>query len=164
MQLKSKKMRLIIKKQTTTIKFIIMKGTIITIATIIALLMSFGASAKEKTNPLKSYDSKAIALTYLQTISTGNTLFNKHLYTSDFEYRNVSNNQITYKTAYLQFLKKNKGLKFDCTTTYEILDQVGASALGKATFKFKNFTRVDHITLQQTTEGWKISKVVTTYP
>lgn len=141
-----------------------MKTTIATIATLFTLAFGFNASAKETSNPLKNFNSKAIALTYLQTISTGNIQYNKHLYTSDFEYRNSANNEVSNRTAYLNFLKENKGLKYDCETTYEILDEAGTTAVGKATMKFKNFTRIDYITMQQTKDGWKVSKVVTTYP
>lgn len=140
-----------------------MKKTIITIATVFALVIGFNASAATMANPLKNFDSKAIALTYLQTISSGDTQYNKHLYAKDFEYRNTANNQVVNKTEYLQFLKSNKGLQYNCTTNYDILDQTGNTAIGKAIMKFDNFTRIDYITLQQTLEGWKISKVVTTY-
>ncbi|ERJ58150.1 nuclear transport factor 2 family protein [Sphingobacterium paucimobilis] len=141
-----------------------MKTTIATIATLFTLAFGFHASAKETANPLKKLDSKAIALTYLQTISTGNVLYNKHLYTNDFEYRNSSNDQVSNKTQYLRFLKENKGLQYDCKTSYEILDEAGNTAVGKATMTFKNFTRIDYITMLQTADGWKVSKVVTTYP
>ncbi|WP_164112587.1 MULTISPECIES: nuclear transport factor 2 family protein [Sphingobacterium] len=141
-----------------------MKTTIATIATLFTLAFSFNASAKETANPLKKLDSKEIALTYLQTIATGNTQYNKFLYTSDFEYANAVNNQTSNRSEYLAFLKANKGLKYNCETTYEIMDQAGTTAIGKATMKFDNFTRIDYITMQQTKDGWKVSKVVTTYP
>ncbi|MFD2556234.1 nuclear transport factor 2 family protein [Sphingobacterium tabacisoli] len=141
-----------------------MNKIITTIATVLTLVFGFNASAKETANPLKKMDSKNIALTYLQTISTGNIQYNKYLYSSDFQYSNAVNNQVSNKSEYLAFLKANKGLKYDCETTYEILDQAGTSAVGKATMKFKTFTRIDYITLVQSEDGWKISKVVTTYP
>jgi hypothetical protein len=141
-----------------------MNKIIATIATVVTLVFGFNASAKETANPLKKMNSKEIALTYLQTISTGNIQYNKYLYTTDFQYSNAVNNQVSNKSEYLTFLKANKGLKYDCETTYEILDQAGTSAVGKATMKFKTFTRIDYITLVQSEDGWKISKVVTTYP
>jgi len=108
--------------------------------------------------------SKTIALTYLEAISRGGIQYNKHLYTTDFEYQNTANDQVSHRTAYLNFLRENKGIKYDCKTTYEILDESGTSAIGRASMTFQNFTRVDYITIIQTKDGWKISKVVTTYP
>lgn len=140
-----------------------MKTTIATIATLFTLAFSFNASAKETVNPLKDVNAKKIALTYVDAITLGNTEFNKHLFSSDFEYRNTANNEVTGRSAYINFLKANKGLKYNCTTTYDILDQAGTTSVAKATMKFDNFTRVDYITMQQTKDGWKVSKVVTTY-
>ena len=64
----------------------------------------------------------------------------------------------------LKFLKNTKGCKFDCHTKSQILDETGKSCVAKATMKFNHFTRVDYITLNKTIDGWKVSKVVSTYP
>lgn len=141
-----------------------MKKIITTIAVLFTLVSSFNASAKTNANPLKDVNAKKIALTYVEAITLGNTEFNKYLFTSDFEYRNAASDQISNRSEYLNFLKANKGLKYDCKTTYEILDEAGTTSVGKATMKFANFTRIDYITMVQSKDGWKISKVVTTYP
>ena len=141
-----------------------MKRTIATIATLFTLAFTFSAFAKETVNPLKDFNAKKIALVYVEALTTGNIDYNKHLFTSDFEYRNTANKEVTARSAYISFLKANKGLKYNCTTTYDILDQAGSTCIAKATMKFDNFTRIDYITMQQTKDGWKVSKVVTTYP
>lgn len=141
-----------------------MNKIIATLATLFTLVFSFNASAKEANNPLKNVNTKKIALTYVEAITLGNIDFNKHLFTADFEYHNTANDLVSNRTEYVNFLKENKGLKYECETTYEILDQAGATSVAKATMKFDNFTRVDYITMQQTKDGWKVSKVVTTYP
>lgn len=141
-----------------------MNKIIATIATLFTLAFGFNASAAEKANPLKNLDATKIALTYVEAISLGNTEFNKHLFTSDFEYRNAINDQVSSRSEYLAFLKANKGLKYNCETSYEILDQAGTTSVAKSTMKFEKFTRVDYITMVQTVDGWKVSKVVTTYP
>ncbi len=141
-----------------------MKKSIATIATLFTLAFTFSAFAKETINPLKDVNAKKIALTYVEAISLGNTEFNKHLFTSDFEYRNAANEQVSNRSEYLAFLKANKGLKYNCETTYEILDQAGTTSIAKATMQFEKFTRVDYITMVQTVDGWKVGKVVTTYP
>lgn len=140
-----------------------MKRAITTIATVFALVIGLSASAKPLANPLRSMDSKAIVKTYLETLTTGDLQFNKHLYTNDFNYQNAHNNTEVSKTAYLNFLKSTKGLKYNCETSYEILDQTSVTTVGKATMKFPTFTRVDYITLQYTNDGWKVKEVVTSY-
>ncbi len=141
-----------------------MNKIIATIATLLTLAFGLNASAKETVNPLKDVNAKKIALTYVEAVSLGNTEFNKYLFTSDFEYRNAASEQVSSRSEYLAFLKANKGLKYNCETTYEILDQAGTTSVAKATMQFEKFTRVDYITMIQTVDGWKVSKVVTTYP
>lgn len=143
-----------------------MKRVITTIATVFALVFIIGSTnstAKTAINPLRSFDSKAIVKTYLEVLTTGDLQHNKNLYTDDFHYTNALNQVTSSKRQYLEYLKKTKGLKYNCKTSYEILDQTGGTAMGKAIMEFPTFTRVDYITLQNTKEGWKIKEVVTTY-
>lgn len=135
----------------------------IIVTTVSTVLSGLNAKASEKVNPLKDYNANKIALTYVEALTSGNINFNQHLFTTDFTYESSINNQVSSKRQYLDFLKANKGLIYDCQKTYEILDQVGKTSIAKATLKFENFTRVDYITMMQSADGWKVNKVVTTY-
>lgn len=141
-----------------------MKTIITTIASAILMISTFSGFAAEKFNPLRDMNTKGIVTVYLEATALGNIEFNKDLFTNDFEHLNAVNNTKNGKKAYIQFLKQNKGLQYDCKTTYQILDECGKSCIAKASMEFENFTRVDHITLNHTKDGWKVSKVVTTYP
>ncbi|WP_437921852.1 nuclear transport factor 2 family protein [Sphingobacterium sp. LRF_L2] len=141
-----------------------MKTTITSIVTAFILMISFQSFAVEKTNPLRNVESAKIITTYLEATTLGSIELNKYLFADDFEYRNTVNNLRFNKREYTSFLKAHKGIKFNCETTYEILDQSGQACVAKAIMKFEHFTRVDYITLNQNEDGWKVSKVVTTYP
>ncbi|GGH23471.1 hypothetical protein FAZ19_17305 [Sphingobacterium alkalisoli] len=142
-----------------------MKTTIITsIATALILFASSMAFAAEKANPLKNMTAVGIVAAYLDATALGNVEFNEQLFATDFEYHNTASDNKHGKKAYTKFLKQNKGLQYNCKTTYQILDECGKSCIAKATMEFENFTRVDHITLCNTKNGWQVSKVVTTYP
>lgn len=140
-----------------------MKNKIATIATALLMTLSLSSFATTNGNPLKAKDAKNILLTYVESTSVGNIDYNKFLFTDDFEYENMANNQKAGKKEYVKFLKENKGLNFNCITTSDILDITGNTAIAKATSKFKDFTRIDHITLAQTKDGWKIARVITSY-
>lgn len=133
-------------------------------ASLFTFASGFNVSARETVNPLKDVNTKTITLTYVEAITRGNTDFHKQLFTADFEYLNSASNQVSNRTAYLGFLKANKGIQYNCKTDYEILDQAGKTSVAKVSMQFENFTRVDYVTMLQSTDGWKISKVVTTYP
>ena len=139
-----------------------MKKTLIIFATtllIVSTLSSFAAN-----NPLKEKESKVIITYYVEAIALGSDIYHKYLFSDDFEYTNTANNDKFKKKQYLKFLKNTKGYKFDCKTDYQILDETGKSCVAKATMTFSHFTRVDYITLNRSDDGWKVSKVVTTYP
>lgn len=139
-----------------------MKKTIITIATAIMFTTTFSAFANTTNNPSEDVSSNRAVATYVEIITSGSSDHN--LFAEDFEYQTSTNPTKYTKKQYTKFLESNKGVKYDCTTTYTILDETGNSGVAKATMEFENFTRVDHITLIRDNDNWKISKVVTTYP
>ena len=141
-----------------------MKTTLKSIAAALIMMASFSSFAAEKSNPLKDMESDRIVSTYLDAITEGSTDLNKFLYANDFEYRNSNNQNRANKKQYLHFLKKNEGKQYNCKTSYQILSQDGKICVAKAIMAFDNFTRVDYITLNQSEDGWKVSKVETTYP
>ncbi|GGH27207.1 hypothetical protein FAZ19_18795 [Sphingobacterium alkalisoli] len=141
-----------------------MKNIISTIVTTFILMTSFSSFAAEKVNPLKDMNAKGVVAAYLDATALGNTQFNEQLFAKDFEYYNTAHDRKYDKKAYTKFLKQNKGLQYNCKTTYQILDECGNSCVAKSTMEFANFTRVDHISLCHTEDGWQVSKVVTTYP
>lgn len=139
-----------------------MKNTIATIATALLMTLSF-SFAHASNNPLKTKDAKGILITYVESSSVGNTDYNNLLFTADFQYENTANKTKHTKTSYLKFLKENEGIVNNCRTSYEILDATNSIAIAKSTSTFDTFTRVDHITLTNSKDGWKISKVTTSY-
>jgi len=140
-----------------------MNKTLTTIATAIIMISTCSSFAAEKTNPLKDVASAKIITSYLEATTLGSVELNNFLFAADFQYSNSANKNTFNKREYTDFLKAHKGVNFDCKTSYEILDQTGKACMAKATMVFDNFTRVDYITLSQEQDGWKVSKVVTTY-
>ena len=127
-------------------------------------LTSLSSFAYGVINPLKEKNSKEIMVRYLQAIVLGSDAYNAYLFSKDFQYSNTANNDVYSKKEYLKFLKATKGLKFNCKVDYKILDETGNSCVAKAIMEFENFTRLDYITICKTEDGWKVSKVITTYP
>ncbi|TYR31780.1 hypothetical protein FXV77_20320 [Sphingobacterium phlebotomi] len=141
-----------------------MKTTLKTIAAALIMVTSLSSFAAEKANPLKNVESDMIIDSYMEAVTVGSIDLNKFLFADDFQYSNVNNNDRAGKKEYIKFLKANKGIQYDCESSYEILSQDGKACVAKATMAFDNFTRVDYITLNQGKDGWKVSKVETTYP
>ena len=140
-----------------------MKRILSTLVIALVMLTSFTAFAGSKTGIDKAFESSKTIKNYLEFINTVDTKVHKNLFTADFEYVNKANNRKISKKDYLQFLNTNKGLEYNCSTKYEVLDECASSAIAKITMDFGHFIRVDHITLIKEQNDWKISKITTDY-
>lgn len=140
-----------------------MKTTMTTIVTAFIMMLSFNSFASIEVNPLKNLSSSKIVIAYLEAATEGSLDMNKYLFSDDFIYLNSASNKSYTKREYTAFLKANKGLKYDCETSYEILDECGKACVAKVSMKFKTFTRIDYVSLSQGADGWKVSKVVTSF-
>src|SRR5690606_38138251 len=147
-----------------TLKTTDMNTTLKTIAAALIMVTSLSSFASEKANPLKNAESDMVLGIYLEAVTVGSIDLNKFLFADDFQYSNLNNNNRTRKKDYIQFWKANTGAQYDCESSYEILSQDGKVCVANATLAFDNLTRVDDITLNQGTDGWKLSKVETSYP
>lgn len=140
-----------------------MKTTCSTIAmTLVLFFSSFTSKAKAETGISVTHAMEH----YLAHLIHGQGSLNERLFTKDFEmtvYAEANERKINKKQL-VKFLKKTKGLSYDCKTTYKILDTSPRCTIVKASMSFERFTRVDYITLRLEDEDWKISKVVSTYP
>ena len=140
-----------------------MKRILSTLVIALVMLTSFTAFAGSKTLIDKAFESSKTVKNYLEFINTVDIKVHKNLFTADFEYVNKSNNKRISKKDYVQFLNANKGLQYNCTTKYEVLDECSKTAIAKITMDFGNFVRVDHIALTKEQNDWKISKITTDY-
>ncbi|MGO1244929.1 MAG: nuclear transport factor 2 family protein [Sphingobacterium sp.] len=133
---------------------------------IAAVIMIAAAQTKAITivNPLKNFKTLQIVQTYLEASTMGNTKFNNFLFSKDFQFTNSAAQKTYSKSEYLKYLSNMKNLQLNCTNSYEILDETEQACVAKVTMNFANFSRVDYITLCRQENGWKITKVVSTYP
>ncbi len=143
-----------------------MKKSITSIAAALLMIASFSSFAAEPILVNAPTASSNTLSAYVSSLTEGLNDFNNMIFAKDFEYSNSADRtEKKYnRRQYMQFLKQNKGLKFECTTTYQVLDETGNTSLAKVTMVFRDFTRVDYLTLHASNGGWKVSKVVTTYP
>lgn len=141
-----------------------MKRNIKTIAIAVIALVSTVFYAHADSKPFKELNSKEVVMNYVGASMLGSTEYTKEMFADNFEYSNTANNDNFGKKDYINYLKSVKHLKYSSTQTIEIIDQVGSTTISKVTMDFGSFKRVDFITLILSAEGWKINKVITTYP
>jgi len=141
-----------------------MKTITSTLVAALICIASFSSFAGTIDGSKSSSPSSLVISNYLAAVSLGD--FEKHTlsFTKDFEYYNVENDQKCNRRQYIAFLKKTKNLRYDCKTSYRIMDETSRTCMAKVVMEFDNFTRIDYITLCCLEDSWQISKVVTTYP
>jgi hypothetical protein len=67
------------------------------------------------------------------------------------------------KSEVMNYLKTNANVDRDCVYDNTVLDQGNNFVVEKVEMKFKELTRTDVITAQRSDDGWKITKVETSY-
>ena len=140
-----------------------MKRNLTLIATVMMMVLSLSSFATEKISPAKDLASNTLISNYLDASVLGKQKLVKNMLAENFEFINTSDNSKSTKKEYSKFLDKTNNLTYDCTTSYEVLDQSGNAAVAKVTMKFENFTRVDLINMSNTAEGWKINQVISNF-
>jgi len=141
-----------------------MKTIITTLVIALVSLGSFRSFAGTIGGTKSTSPSSLVITDYLAAVSMGDFENHKLSLTKDFEHYNVENDKKSNRRQYLAFLKKTKNLRYDCKTSYRILDETSRTCMAKVIMEFDKFTRVDYITLCCHDDIWQISKVVTTYP
>lgn len=137
------------------------------ISFIAALLYTLSANiVNAKESPLKYKDNKHIVGHYVDAITKGQVEHIDYLFENNFQLEvfNAGRADKFSKEQLLTFLKSTEGLNLYCHSSYTIIDASKDYTLAKVEMKFDTFTRVDYVTLLNKEEGWKINKVITTYP
>lgn len=140
-----------------------MKTTLSIVALVLTISLSSFAGNMKRINGISVTH---VMDHYLGYLIQGQGTLDERLFTKDFEmtvYAQTNERKINKKQL-VRFLKKTKGLSYDCETSYKILDASPRCTIVKASMSFEHFTRVDYITLCLEKDDWKISKVVSTYP
>jgi hypothetical protein len=132
-------------------------------AAIIFVSTSAFAKAETKSSRLATADNSVNL--YIETIANGNVENINELFASQFvQNTNANGKIITHnKEQVIGFIKGQKNVKQDCSTTYAVMEQSGDYTLAKVEMKYSGFTKVDYVTLSKEGADWKINQIVTTY-
>jgi hypothetical protein len=86
------------------------------------------------------------------------------LFTADFDQKICGKQDLKHsRHEMIEFLKKQKGIKMNCRTTTQIVEELPDYAIAKVTMQFDGFAKTDLITLVKENGTWKISKSVNSY-
>jgi len=67
------------------------------------------------------------------------------------------------KQEELAFLKSNKNVQLDCTTSTNVVENNADNAVVEVDMKYNDHTRADFVTMVNTDAGWKITDVYSVF-
>ncbi|CDS96801.1 MULTISPECIES: nuclear transport factor 2 family protein [Sphingobacterium] len=101
---------------------------------------------------------------YLEVITEGESIGLEQLFAPEFCQRIQTEKSKSHsRSEIINFLKKQRGEKLNCITSYQVLEQCPNSMIAKVTLKFENFTMTDLVTLINEDGAWKVLTSVHTY-
>lgn len=129
------------------------------------LFLSVSAFANAATNPSRLATADNSVNVYIEAITKGNMEHVNELFSKQFRQNTNANGKvITHsKEQVIGFLKAQQNVKQDCSTTYTVIEQSGNYSVAKVEMKYRDFTKVDYVTLGKEGADWKVNQVVTTY-
>jgi len=137
--------------------------------TILALLIvvSFGA-AKADTIYNNNDDRMSVNYavnTYVSAISRGHVKELNNLLDENLKYsiERGKKTLVFNKAEYLESLKADQGVEQDCLVTTTVNDTTPDVTIVKVDMKYADFTRTNYVTLTNSSKGWKVTNIYSTF-
>jgi len=138
--------------------------TLKSLAAALLIFLSVSAFANDDSKNQKLQMDYALK-TYIDAISNGNIKGLPEVLDSDVKFTITRGEQIVSysKSEMLSSLKTTQNIQQNCVTDYTIIDQNPAQAVVKVTMKYAEFSKVNFVTMTNTTRGWKITNVSSSF-
>ncbi|MGX5690077.1 putative lumazine-binding protein [Arcticibacter tournemirensis] len=138
--------------------------TLKNIAAALLFVLSVSAFAAEQTQSNKSQIDAAVT-TYIDALNYGKIKGLSAVLDQDLKFT-VSQGQtiLNYnKTQMIESLKAQENIVQNCKTDYTMIESNPGQAIAKVTMKYDGFSKVNFVTLSNTSKGWKITNISSSY-
>jgi len=126
------------------------------------VLTLFAVASFAKDEPVSQKLSMDFALkTYIDAISSGKIKPFAEILDSDVKFTVTRGEKIINysRSEMLSSMKASANIVQNCITDFSIVEQNPAQAIIKVTMKYDAFSRINYVTMAQTSKGWKITNV-----
>lgn len=102
---------------------------------------------------------------YTNAVSKGQVACIDQLFSEQFHqrYTGAKKSPVFNKPQLVGFLKNHKNVQEQCETSYSIVDESKGTAIAKVAMKYKDFTRIDYVTIAQNGDSYQISQIISTF-
>ncbi|MFZ4263170.1 nuclear transport factor 2 family protein [Sphingobacterium sp. HJSM2_6] len=140
-----------------------MMKSLIKVFAIVGLVITTSALsfAKVPTNSLNRANVSVVLDAYVNSSVYGQSEFVQEFISEDFVQRfQTGNKQASVKkSAYIKHLKSLTGVKYNCKTAVELMEEANGFSIAKVTLTFNDFIRTDYVQLTTDAGGWKVREV-----
>ncbi|WP_242691449.1 nuclear transport factor 2 family protein [Desertivirga arenae] len=138
--------------------------TLKTLLTAFLMVITIGTFADELNTSNKLSIDYALK-SYLDAVSEGKIKGFADVLDGDVKFTVTRGEKIVNysKSEMLSSLKSSEGVKQNCTTEYAIVEQNSTQTIVRVTQKYEEFTRINFVTFNNTSKGWKITNVSSSF-
>ena len=138
--------------------------TLKTLTAALLITLSFSAFAADGSKAEK-LEMKYALRTYIDAITQGKIGGLTDVLDQDIRFTTTRGQKIINhsKSQVLNELKISENVKQNCVTEFSIVESTPNLSVVKVTFKYANFSKVEYLNLANTTKGWKITSVSTSF-
>lgn len=103
--------------------------------------------------------------TYIDAVTQGKIKGFAEILDRDVKFTVTRGEQIINygKSEMLMSLKNSENVKQNCQTSYQVVEQTPTQSIVKVIMKYEDFSRINFVTLTNTTKGWKITNVSSSF-
>jgi hypothetical protein len=138
--------------------------TLKTLTASLLITLSFSAFAADGSKAEKLEMNYALR-TYIEAVTQGkigsliDVLDQEIRFTTTRGEKIINHN----KSQVLNGLKFSENVKQNCVTEFRIVESTPNLSVVKVTLKYANFSKIEYLSLANTTKGWKITSVSTSF-
>lgn len=134
--------------------------TLKAILTVVSMVFCFSSFAEDVPGTQKLSMDYALK-TYIDAISTGKLKGLSEILDNEVKFTVTRGEVIVNYTRneMLNSLKQSENIIQNCVTEHTIVEQNPTQAIVKVSMKYDAFSKINYVTMAQTSKGWKITSV-----
>lgn len=136
--------------------------TLKTLTAALLVILSTSAFANKKKNNEKLLVDYTIKR-FVSAVSYGDVKGISNIFDKDAQMTTAFKKEVVNynKAEILTSIKFLQNVKQNCQTEYQMIERTPTQALAKVSMNYDGFSKVNYISLANTTEGWKITHIAT---
>lgn len=135
------------------------------LTTIIGLLFLFGTAKADKPKTHAAFTMKFSIAAFIDADTRGICDGLTDIIADNAKFDMMRGDQMitVTKKQLLNHMETLRGVEQNCTTKYAVLETRNNYALIKVEMKYPQFTRINYVTMNECSEGWKITNVTSVF-